>query len=94
MTERLTESQEKTARRGSHSMERAWRVYNRPREFSLEEVEGANAHIVQQMKNLKLAIDIGTFGIDPEVFDRVFMGIYHRGIKIPPELKYKDPKRN
>lgn len=94
MTERLSPSQEQTATRGSRSMERAWRVFTYPRRYSLDEVEHATGDLVSQKKNLEVSIQLNIGGIDPEIYDRIFMGIFHRDIPIPPELKYKDPRRN
>lgn len=94
MTERLSRSQEGVARRGSRSMEKAWRVWIHPRSHSLEEVENASQYLISQKKNIEMAIQNGVGGLDPEIYDKVFMGIFHRGIPIPPELKYKDPRRN
>lgn len=81
MTERMTESQERVALHSSRQFEQAWRSWLRPRQHSLSEVEKACKFLVEEKKKF-------------EILNRVFMGLYHRDVGLPPELKYKPVHRN
>ncbi len=94
MIERLTESEIATAKQGSRWMEEAWRVVSKPRDHSSDEVEEAREYIKGQKKNISLSIESNIGRVDPTVFNEIFLGIYHRGIHLPPELKFKPTNRN
>lgn len=94
MHEKLSRSQEQTAINASRRNEEAWRVFTHASDHTIKEVNSACRLLIDQMKNLQTLIDVQEDNIYPEIYDRVFMGIYHHGNPIPPELKYKDPHRN
>ncbi len=94
MSERLLPGQIETAKRVSRNIEKAWRVFTFPRRHSFEEVKEATGYLVEQKKSVGICIDLQVGDIDPEIFDQVFMGLYHHEVNLPPELKFKDPRRN
>ena len=93
MRERLSPEQIETAKKGSQYSEKAWRVITFRGRHSPEEVEKAARYLVEQKKNIEACVDeVG--GIDPDVYDRIFMGLYHHSVSLPPELKYKPTNLN
>ena len=94
MSERLTESQERVALHSSRQFEQAWRSWFRPRQHSLQEVEDACKFLIEEKKKFELLIEFNKDTIYAEILNRVFMGVYHHDIGVPPELKYKPVHRN
>ena len=94
MPERLPGSREEVAIRRSQYMEGAWRVRTNPQNFGPRQVSKAVSAINKQGEALKGAINKKALGIDTEAWNRIYMGIYHHDITIPPELKDGSPHRN
>ena len=94
MRERLSPSQIETAKRASRDIEKAWRVIASRGRHSPEEVEKETRYLVEQKKSIETCIDLQVGGIDPDVYDRIFMGLYHHSVSLPPELKYKPTNLN
>lgn len=86
MRERLSRSQEQTAINASKRNEEAWRVFTHAGDYTFKEVEAACRLLINQMKNLQILIDMNEDNNYPEIYNRIFMGIFHYGNSIPTEL--------
>lgn len=94
MTERLSSRQIEIAKKGSKSMENKWRIFTYPKRYSQDKVEEAIREIKFQKSNIEFFISDMKDKTDPDIYDKIFMGIYHHSFYIPPELKYLPPNRN
>ena len=93
MSERLPVSG-LAAIRSSRYMEGAWRVQTNPDNFGPRQISKSTRAINILEKKVREVIEKGEVGVDLKIFDRIYMGIYHLGIFIPPELPEGTPRRN
>ena len=68
-------------------MARAWHVVFNREDYYHRQVLEAARYITDTKNNLRCAIALESEGdIDPEIYDHVYMGIYHLGIPVHSEL--------
>ena len=94
MGERLSPRKIEIAKKGSRYIEKAWRVFTFPGRHSPEEFKEATEYLAEQKKNIEICIDLRVGGIDPDVYNRIFMGLYHHNVSLPPEPRHKPKNLN
>lgn len=66
-------------------MEHAWRVFTYPKRYSFKEAIEA-AELIKKIENkLEPAIEHYVEGVDPEDLNKIFLGLYHHSITLPPD---------
>lgn len=84
----MSEEQIKKARQVSADFERFWRIFSFADGASIEEIRWADEFYKANSANFKALVGLGNLDED-EVMELVWLGLYHRGYKLPPELKFK-----
>lgn len=90
----MDEGQKKTARRVSAEFARFWRIFNRPRRSSVEDVIWANQYFEDNINNYRDLIALTPDEDERAVLEIVFLGLYHLGYEFPVEFKYQRPNLN
>ena len=96
MSERIRPEQILGAMDKSRLFEQAWRVYSNPSDYSDEELQETNKLILDNWDNYETVIscppDPDTW--PPEVYDKIFAGLFHTNIRYPQNLKERTFREN
>jgi hypothetical protein len=72
----------------SRRFEQAWRINTHPATHSLEEIQEVSKFVLDNWENFEEVIfcppDPGTW--PPEVYDKIFAGLFHTNIRYPIRL--------
>ena len=96
MSEKIRPEQITAALEKSRRFEHSWRVYSHPSEYSDAELKAANKFILGNKDNFETMISCppDPQGWEPEVFDKVFAGLFHTNIRYPKNFTERDFKEN